>query len=234
MTVDEMIIGVNIGVQKVNSNAFDTYLEEEIEYFLNKAAREYVRRQNIYLKKDLDEVSRPDLVRQEEAFDNLSTVLVTDVISSGDISAASGFDNTKTIVKTNLSSEVFQFAYAQAKVASGSWRACKPISPAEIHFYTKAEYNAPLFRRLPLLLSGTNILVFFDEESSDITEMMFMYIKSLDRMVKDSPGTGEVTTSELPEHTHDEIVDIAVNMILEDIKSQRPAEPEQTTIRDEV
>lgn len=235
MTVSEMHTGVDLGVQKVNSNAFDSLIPEEVNYYLNKAQREYIRRQNVYLKKSLNDLSRPDKIRSTEAFENLASLLISQVIESTDISDATGFDNAKVISLSNLDNDLFQYAYGQAKTSpSSKWRACKPIIPSDIHTYTEAEYNDPIFRTCPLLITGSNVLLFYDSNSQDITDLLLMYIKEPAKMVKDSPSSGETDVCELPVNTHDEVVDIAVSMILGDFKSAAPEKLEQSTVKEEV
>lgn len=234
MQVTEMVRGVQLGVQKVDSFAFDTLRPEEILYYLNKGQREFVRAQNGYLRENLERLSRADLVQSIDAFDNLSSVLITDLIPGTAITASTQFGNAVTVDLTNLSEKMFQYAYSQAQVTNlSAAKVCKPISPADIHKYSKTEYNSPLFRRLPLLLTANKILVFLDEESDGLDQLTLMYIKELKELVLDTPSATQTITSELPPHTHDGIVDVTVNMILEDFKSQRPAKPQQESINDQ-
>lgn len=219
MNVQQMHIGVDLGIQKVNSNAFDDLLPEEKNYYLNRAQREYIRRQTAYLREDMDEMSRPDFVRQSEVFDNLSTVITKEVVTGLSLSTETGFNNAVVLPYSELTNDIFSFGYAQAKDNSSSdWKACKPISTSEIHQYTDTKYNSPVFRRFPIVRTDSGIMIFYDSESTGIAEFSIMYIKTPLELIESNAGSDQTTESELPESSHDDIVDIAINMILGDLK----------------
>lgn len=218
MNIQQMHIGVDLGVQKVNSNAFDDLLPEEKNYYLNRAQREYIRRQTAYLREDIEDISRPDLIRQSEVFDNLSTVIIKEYAGSLSLTPDTGFENAITIPYSELSDTIFSFGYAQAKESSSEeWKACKPISTSEIHMYTDTKYNSPVFRKFPIVRTNSGIMLFYDSSSTGISDFVIMYIKTPLELIESGAGTDQTTESELPEHTHDDVVDIAINMILGDL-----------------
>ena len=232
MNIQEMHIGVGLGIQKVNSNAFDSFIDEEIDYYLNKAQREYVRRQNVFLKENVENLSRPDKIATSEAAENLGELINFHTFNNSQnvlISSNSSFDNADDVDSTVVN--MFQFVYANAQLEQdGKWISCKLISPHEIHIYSQSKYNNPLFRRLPLLITKDKFIIFRDSKTDSIYKLELMYIKA--------PATLSLTSdpqvhSDLPEHTHDEIVDIAVNMILGDLKVAGPTQHEQQSIREE-
>jgi len=226
MNIQEMHIGVGLGIQKVNSNAFDSFIDEEIDYYLNKAQREYVRRQNVFLKENVENLSRPDKIATSEAAENLGELINFHTFSASGLTPNTSFDNATDVTSTGVT--MFQFVYANAQLEDGGkWISCKLISPHEIHIYSQAEYNDPLFRRLPLLITKDKFIIFRDSKTDSIYKLELMYIKK--------PATLSLTSnpqvsSDLPEHTHDEIVDIAVNMILGDLKVAGPTQHEQQSI----
>ena len=229
-----MIIGVNIGVQKVDSNAYDNLLTEEIEYYLNKAQREYIRQQNVYLKERMDNMSRQDFISESESGYNLGALLNTYTYPSADISAASEYDNAVSVNLADLPTAMFSYVYSFLKTESDSdLRQGKLISPSDVDNFVKTQYNYPIFRKYPIVIVGDQLIIFYDSESSGIYEYYLTYIKQPDKLVESNAGSGETTTPQLPSHTHDDIVDLAVGMILEDIKSARPYEQTQTTIKGE-
>lgn len=238
MTVAQMIIGVQLGVQKTDSNAYDNLLDEEILYYLNKANREYIRRQTLYLRENMERASRQDFIADNESANNLRTLITEQVypvlaqadpvVEAIDIEQSLTYTNARTIDISNLKYYAFIYATAFGTTA----RECKLISHSDLHLYTKNDYNNPIFRRLPVLIVGNELQIFLDGETSDIDDFDLVYIKTPLEFVKDTPVEDvSVTTPELPEHTHDDIVDLAVAIIMEDIKSARPYEQNQTTIK---
>lgn len=231
MTVQEMHIGVSLGVQKVNAAAFDTLIPEEINYYLNKALREYIRRQSLYLRKELQD-NRYDEIGESGASYNLGALLSNHLYTGSDITPAVEYTNAIKVSLEALPVDMFDFVYGQAKYSDQTdWKACMLISSSKIHIYSKTGYNDPVFRRLPVVIIGNNLYVFYDSEGDGVDELSLLYVKSPSRLVTESPQDGEVTTCELPSKTHDEIVDLAVAMITEDIKSVRPYEQNQNTIK---
>jgi len=225
MNIQEMHIGVGLGIQKVNSNAFDSFIDEEIDYYLNKAQREYVRRQNVFLKDRLENLSRPDKISSSEARENLGQ-LIANANRSTPVNEPS-FSNAVSFTVPSM----FQYLYANARVNSptGPWVSCKLISPYDVHIYSNSEHNKPLFREIPLLIAGDKFILFKDSRTSSIEELEVFYISIPTTVSLSGP-----TDSNLPEHTHDEIVDIAVNMILGDLKVAGPTQHEQQSIREEI
>lgn len=233
MDASEMIIGVNLGLQKINSNAFDNFLNEEILYYLNKAGREYIRRQDAYLQEELEELSRQDLIGSTEASYNLGALLDTYTFGNANISIPTGWDNAKMVSLNDLPNTMFSYVYSQSQMSSsGSWRSNKLISPSQIDTYLKSDYNSPIFRRYAVAIVGSDLYTFYDEEG-DVYDFSLMYVKEPDKLVESNPGSNETITMELPVHTHDDIVDIAIGMMSEDIKSARPYEQNQKTIKGE-
>lgn len=235
MTVAEMIIGVQLGVQKVGSNSFDNIIDEEILYYLNKANREYIRRQTVYLKKDIKD-NRADYISDIEVFNNLRTMIISHSFSTlpggGLGTSTSAYKNGQTVDLSVLEIPLFDYVYATAITANENVP-CKMISPNQIYMYTKTNYNDNIFRQYPIFFMGDVLIVLYDSERGACDSLFLNYIKQPNTLVKDTPGIGEVSTSELPFHTHDDIVDIAVAIIMEDLKSARPYEQNQATIKGE-
>ena len=172
MNIQEMHIGVGLGIQKVNSNAFDSFIDEEIDYYLNKAQREYVRRQNVFLKDRLENLSRPDKISSSEARENLGRLIAN--ANSDDPYDETSFSNAVSFTAPSM----FQYLYANARVngATGPWVSCKLISPYDVHIYSNSEHNKPLFREIPLLIAGDKFILFKDSRTSSIEELEVFYI----------------------------------------------------------
>lgn len=81
-------------------------------------------------------------------------------------------------------------------------------------------YNKPVLRQCYIYLKEGEINVIYDPYAT-LDSIYVSYIKRPGKLVRSNPGVGEVTTSDFPEHVHNEIVDLAVSMMLENIESQR-------------
>lgn len=230
MTVADMHIGVNLGVQKVDSNIFSSLLPEEINYYLNKAQREYIRDQYVLLRGKYTDNGNPALYEKAQAAqENLRTLVTTFNYTNANVDTESGFDNVKSIDLTDPSDTYAYFVRAEALDQSGgAWTPIKLIALDEIQKFIQSKSNvATVFRDYRGWIEGNKILIAYDVNSGDVYEVNLTFIKQADELIHAGAGAGQVETSQLPAHTHDEIVDMAVNMILEDLKSMRPATPIQ-------
>ena len=231
MTAAEMVIGVNLGVQKVDSNAFDDILDEESLYYLNKAQREFIRRQLKYLKVNLQGVSREDAIQQTKSNDNLHTLLVNEHIDKTKLSKSTIYTNANTLNLSSLSHPVYTIIGGQTRANElSSYITMVEINSAQIGLYAATDSNNPIFRNYPYIKIADQLYVFYDYRG-EVYDLTLLYIKKPLKLVLNvADSNTETDTSELPEHTHDDIVNLATTMILEDLKSARPYEQNQTTI----
>lgn len=81
-------------------------------------------------------------------------------------------------------------------------------------------YNKPVLRQCYIYLKEGEVNVIYDPFAT-LDSIYVSYVRKPDTLVTAEPGDGETNTSELPEHTHDEIVNLCVFLMLENIESQR-------------
>jgi len=81
-------------------------------------------------------------------------------------------------------------------------------------------YNKPVLRNCYIYLKEGEVNVIYDPFAT-LDSIYVSYVKKPKRLVLATPGVGETNESEMPEHTHDEIVDLTVFLMLENIESQR-------------
>ena len=81
-------------------------------------------------------------------------------------------------------------------------------------------YNEPVLRQCYIYLKEGEVNVIYDPFAT-LDSIYISYVRKPGTLVTGTPGAGEVTTSELPEHTHDEIVNLTVSLMLENIESER-------------
>ena len=81
-------------------------------------------------------------------------------------------------------------------------------------------YNKPVLRQCYIYLKEGEVNVIYDPFAT-LDSIYVSYVRKPGILVTGTPGVGEVNTSELPEHTHDEIVNLTVFLMLENIESHR-------------
>jgi hypothetical protein len=81
-------------------------------------------------------------------------------------------------------------------------------------------YNKPVLRQCYIYLKEGEVNVIYDPFAT-LDSIYVSYIRKPDTLVTATPDDGETNECELPEHVHDEIVNLTVYLMLENIESQR-------------
>ena len=103
------------------------------------------------------------------------------------------------------------------------WEGAKQVQHDDIGEYLSDPFNKPVPEKPLFLFEGKDILMYANEDFI-VSVVELTYIKKILELSSEDPTPFNMTdTCELPDHTHQEIVDIAVNIALEDIESPRLA-----------
>jgi hypothetical protein len=209
MTIQEMHIAVNIGLQRIASYVFDDFLTEEVDYYLNRAINGYVRIQKTALDTD------------PSAQENLHTVMDTwgfsgaDLMTSADLPDAIGAD----LGVIDSDREFQHHVSTRVKFASGRWKNTRLV-PQELFFeYLQTKNNTPVFRELPACLISNRLYVLPDATDSAVSLLTLLYIKKPDVVNFDAD-----VSCNLPEHVHDDIVQFAVGLMVADLSKKIEAQ----------
>jgi len=217
MTVQEMHIAFNQGLQRMNANAYDTFLTQEIDFFLNRAQDRFIK-ERTNVKSD---PRRDGFEGSQKRLDDIRAIVVQDF---EDFWAP---ENGAQWIQTDLPLDYLFLVNARADV---HFSRCSDVTTAdetmetpirivdnaEVHFmnrnpFAKSNIDSPL-----ATISEDEIKVYQDGKSFILKGIKLDYIRK--------PRTIDLSLSqdsELAEHTHQEIVDIAVKNVLEAIESPR-------------
>lgn len=206
MNVQEMHIGLGIGMDKIASLSHDSLEPQEKDYYLNRAIDEYVKQQYIILRQE------EELEEAKFVLENLRTLIVEGNINLFD----PGFFNMTNSKKGTLPSDYSFYVFSKTIFDSYS-RNNTLMTVSSIKQYLDTKSNKPVFRDLPVLIKGNEIGIVYSRDDQDAQFINLTYIKS-PRYVN---IVGTVST-DLPAHTHRDIVNMAVDFVLEDIKVLRP------------
>lgn len=201
-----MHIGVNLEIQKIGSSELDDLRPEEIDYFLNVAIKDYIEEQYTYIKNP-DRSPQGHLVN-----DNLYTLINTKEIN--DFTDSPWYYNS---IKGNLPSDYYHYLFGVLVLSEGglphesSRTVLRYMQPKGLSSYLSTNTNMPIYREYPILISGGEFTVIGDSRNKfeDYEEYLkTVYMKYLKQPKKVSLTDQE--DSDLPTHTHDDIVQIAV------------------------
>ena len=102
-----------------------------------------------------------------------------------------------------------------------NWIRCIMRSPIEWQSYLPTYKNKPIFREVPVLLTGGTFAAIKDREMSALTKLRVIYIKTPATITRDDGPPPNNTDCDLPDHTHQEVVDLAVGLMVEDLMQGR-------------
>ena len=202
MNILEFHIGVNLRTQKIGSNVNDNFLPEEIDYFLNEAVKDYIKAQYSSIKNE------DRNLESQFTNENLRPIIKTENLSN------IGSSYLPNSIEGGLPNDYLYYIFARTTI-NGSLYNNRKLEPKGIKDYIETEFNSPIFRELPLLIEGNKVTVIgnvIDPPDTNST-ISFTYIKKPDKISLQGNESTEYTS--LPDHTHQEIVNIASDKILQ-------------------
>lgn len=210
MNVQQMHVGVRLGVQKINSSEASDLLPQEIDYYLNNSITDFVKEQYTLLK------NSSTSLQGQFVNENLRRLIVHLEISGA--TTFNRFPNAISFSIGSLAQPYEYYLFSQTYLHNiGKKKVNIPIQPTGIQHYLRSEFNNPLFRKLPVIISGDEIIVLGDDKT-DFTpvhdRLDLTYIRSAPQ-ISLSPT---VNPDFLPSHTHKQIVDYTVSQILIDLQ----------------
>lgn len=202
MTTLEMHLAVDVGLQRIASNVYDDFLPQEIDVYLNRAFLLFIREKK-------EAVKAGDL----EARDDIRTII------EACTKALTVQDGEDYIFEAPAPDDYRFFLGARVKLEA-SWVTCDEVGPVAIQEYLPTKDDAPLFDDFPVTVIGSKILIVKD--TSDVTpqKVTLTYVKDHPDVHVAAPGQSEQDPL-LPPHTHQQIVDIAVQLMHGDLQVKK-------------
>jgi hypothetical protein len=219
MTVAEMHLAVRLFLDKTSSFEYASFLQEELDFWLNEAQERFVKQRlygNNYKQEKFDGSQKRiddlrSLVRQSTAISLTASSLGTNVKEA-------------TLPVTDATNPyMFYLNSTLYNVSSSALQTGDIIPISLLSRYLKDSVNNPyIFRPLVLFYNSTvDKIAFVYGDEFIPTTCDILYIKKPKKLVYGTPGTYETNTSELPEHTHKEIITICTELLVENIESPR-------------
>ena len=199
---------------------------DDVEYYLNRAQEEYVKQQHFVIR-DNYRTENMNTIAIQRAIENLRSLIrkfiytytTSSNSSNTDLRASETIKNGLEVSLTDLPNPYAY--YLRSTLQAGSIEnslTCKIIDPTLLGKYVLTKYNSGLFREPAVLIEGQHAIVIYPADL--IPNSNYKYILSyISFPVAMSIQSG--TSCQLPDHTHNEIVDIAVNLKVEDLQKSR-------------
>jgi len=227
MTVQEMHYALEQGLQRVAANAYDYLLDEEKDHWLNRAQDRFIK-DRAFISGD---VKRIGFEGNQKRLDDIRTIVTQNYTDTFDTTTVPEWRQVDLpadyLYLVNIRADIRRDFCGNVNATSPQAQVpVRVVDNAEVYFmqqdpFAKSQLNSPL-----CTISEEDIQVYQDAESYILEGITADYIRI--------PRTIDLTFGqdcELAEHTHQEVVDIAVKNILEAIESPRyqTASAEQLT-----
>jgi hypothetical protein len=233
MTISDMHIMINLGLQKIASNQVDSFLPQELDLELNKNIQRFIEhRLNKFGNK-----YRTGFEGSQKRIDDVRTLIAEDSSAT----AYKGQVSEKHhVVSYTLPSTYMHLISVRCLV---SYDKCKPITTAfvlddpivlttdykntvsvakysqldDIYTLLDDPFNSTSYKK-PIYTMVDDKIDIYTDDKFVVSTVKTTYIQTPNTV--DSVSTTTVDC-DLPDHTHQEIVDMTVNSLLEAISDPR-------------
>jgi hypothetical protein len=217
MTVQEMHYALDQGLQRVAANAYDYLLDDEKDFWLNRAMERFIK-DRAFITGD---VKRVGFEGNQKRLDDIRTLVVQDYTDTWAAQTGAQWIQTDLpadyLYLVNLRADMYLDRCGQVTTASGEDVVpVRVVDNAEVHFMNRNPFAKSVVDSPLATVSQEDIKVYQDGESFILKGIFADYIRIPAEI--DLPLGQDC---ELADHTHQEIVDIAVKNILEAIESPR-------------
>ena len=212
MTVQEMHYAIDQGLQKVGSYVYDTFLEEEIDFFLNKMQERFIK-DRVFKTSD---PKRLGFSLNQKRLDDIRVILEIDFIDTNTGDANAEYQ------RYDLPVDYLYLINLRARLTPSHCDSTVLNKvPARVVEQDKLYemLRNPFAKSLP-----TTPVAAINSEEITIYQTKKFILKGVDLDYIRKPEKIDLSSSqdcELAEHTHHEIVDMTVKHILEIIESPR-------------
>jgi hypothetical protein len=214
MTIAEAHLSFKFGLDKIDSLNYPNMLPEEIDLLLNQGYKRWVKQRYGYTNP-----KRESFEETQKRTEDLKNVVKTAVLSPQTYSS-DNIDINSRFIDLPIDhwftvQERVKLGYTCGGTSLQEFVEVRPIQHVEFDKVIKDEFKKPDTSKVLRLMDNGKVEIIFQSGTS-IVEYRLRYIKQ--------PVTVSLTTGvtfETSEHTHQEIVDEAIKIALEDIEAKR-------------
>ena len=215
---------------------------DDVEYYINRAQEEYVKQQHLIIKDNKRNEQFSSVVIQS-SIENIRTLVKQASFAHPELKFSLEIFNGLTIdlSDSNKFPDGKRYAfYLRSRLTDGDIGNsinCRIIDTNIINQFTKTKYNTPLFREPAIVVEGDNLTILYPSDFNIPRSIEIPYpivpslVKYFLTYITKPPPVDILREKDciLPPHTHNEIVDMAVNNKIEDIQKSKTyrEEPQQ-------
>lgn len=237
MNISEMHLAVQQGVDKINSFQADTLLPQEIDLELNKAIDKFINlkygKNNVYGKGFEESQKRVDDLRAIVKTAKLKFDYVDQSVNNSHMYESDNLPSdyrylVKTLATVYCNTSCTPLTWTQQSLTEDipdstrkmSLVSTKFVQHDDIHSFLVDPFNTTK-KTKPLIVFEGNAIRAYTNDIFIISSLKLTYIKNPAKVSLSLDDDSESVDCELAEHTHQEIVDMTINSILEGISDLR-------------
>jgi hypothetical protein len=221
MTVREMQIAFDMQIQLI-------YQKLEIEekpdsytilYFLNRAQENYIKEN--FLSKGQIKDNIEYIQKRSDTLKNLIS-RYTETESTTALDATEVDGGIELSLPSDYLYYIKSFSYATNDLSSPStkvWTPNRVVGHDEIDNITTGLFNTPILRKPCIVFEENDTAILYKDQDTAIYNYSFIYLRKPLELTIETAVEDETTIEcELDEYTHQDIVELAVKMFIEDYK----------------
>ncbi len=216
MTVQELHNAFKFGLDKLDSLNYANFAPEEIDLLLNNAQERYVKQ-----RYGINNIKRQSFEETQKRTEDLKTLVLNEVITPNAYDSTLNIDSNALFCDLPddhwfIIQERSNITYLDAK--GNSQTAIVPVKPVQHNDFNKImldPFNKPDKTEIIRIMSDNKVEL-IGNTGITINSYLLRYIKKPETI-----SLEDDQTSELSEHTHQELVDAAIDIALEAIESKR-------------
>lgn len=221
MTAREMQIAFDMHIQLVYAaleidEKPDSYT---ILYFLNRAQENYIKQNFLNNGQIKDNIEY--LQKRSDTLRNL-IVRYTDTESTDAIDTDTVDGGITLSLPDDYLYYIKSFSYSTnslAGVTTKTWTPNRVVGHNEIDMITSGLFNAPILRKPCVVFEESDNIILYADRDTDIYNISYIYLRKPLTITIETAVEDETTnTCELDEYCHQDIVELAVQMFIEDYK----------------
>jgi len=218
MTVQEMHYAVDQGLQKVGSSVYDSFLSDEIDFWLNRAQDRFIK-QRLHPITDPKKLGFSKTIKRLDDLRMILSVDYTDGIVPSTTVAFQNFDlpvDYRFLVNARVSMHYNPCGNQVSTSDPEVIRDLRIVEQDKAYTMQGNPFSKSTGENPMGFIFDENIRVFQDGKSFILKTVYLDYLR-----IPTEINLSLLQDCELAEHTHQEIVDIAVRNMVEAIESPR-------------
>lgn len=233
MTIAQMHLAFKLVYDSVDTQGYPGFEPEEIDFYLNRAIERFVKQR--YTGNNTQGLSFEE---SQKRIDDLRTIVVRNLLTNGNVSASPTFPDAYeySLPQGGLGDDPkYMFLLSAApfidkddcgNAVSPSRRVkSKQVTHDQLEEWLDDPFHKPNLDEVLILFEGTTIFLITDGTYT-VTDFTITYLKYPDVVDILAP-----TDCNLPDHTHQEIVDIAVKLAVAAVENVQRVQIEGSEIR---